>query len=76
MGFGVTELAVVIVGLLVAGGIAVIVMRLVRRIVSGCLTVALGVLVLLIGLVVIGVFLANRLEVTGIRELVDLLALY
>jgi hypothetical protein len=68
------EWAIALAGVVVAITGALFVIKLVRRVVSGCLSTGLGCLVLIIGLVVTAAFLTTELGITQVQDLIDLLS--
>ena len=74
MNLGMLELGMAAAGVVVSVSVALFAVRLVRRMVSGCVSAGLGCLVLVIGLIVLGTFLTARFGVTGFQDLVELLA--
>jgi hypothetical protein len=73
MDLGVMDWGVALVGMTVAITAALVVMRIVRRIVSGCVSTGLGCLVLIIGLGAVAAFLTTELGITRVQDLMDLL---
>jgi hypothetical protein len=71
---GMLELGMAAAGVVVAVSVALFAMRVVRRMVSGCLSTGLGCLVFVIGLIVLGTLLTARFGVTDLQGLVELLS--
>ncbi len=71
MTLGVLEWGVALAGFALAVAVAIVVMRLVRQIVSGCVSAGLGCLALVICLLVLGAVFASLFEIPQLQGLMD-----
>ena len=74
MGLGLMQSGVALAGVVVTIAVALVAMRLIRRVVSGCVTAGVGCLVLVIGLALAVTFLGSELGVTGVQDVLDILS--
>lgn len=73
LGLNLAEIGTIVVGAVVVVGLALFVVRTVKRAVSGCMAMGLGCLTLILGLIAVGAFVVTRLGIRTPEEFVRLL---
>jgi hypothetical protein len=69
------ELGIALAAIVVALAFALVLWRILKRAIGGCISMGIGCLVLVAGLVVAGFFLLSRLGITSLDDMLRLVGL-